>query len=246
MITDSFDEKSQALINPKVKENRAKCDVIIVTFSNEIEDYVKTNFSAKQVNEFSCCNGKFPIFVFEHNGKTFGFYKSVLGAPVSVGMLEDVATMLDCKKFVVFGSAGVLDKNCYGRVIVPTYAYRDEGTSYHYTKAEDYIEIENSEIVVNFMENNNISFVKGKCWTTDAFYRETKTNFDKRRKDGCIAVDMECSAMQACANFRNLDLYYFFLSGDLLDSPEWCEKGLKEANHSHQNFDIALHLAEKI
>ena len=96
------------------------------------------------------------------------------------------------------------------------------------------------------MQKYDIPFAKGKCWTTDAFYRETKNNIIKRQKDGCIAVDMECSAMQACANFRKLDLYYFFLSGDLLDSPEWVEKGLHEANHRFQNFDIALQLAEEL
>ena len=57
---------------------------------------------------------------------------------------------------------------------------------------------------------------------------------------------MECSAIQAMCDFRNLDLYYFFLSGDLLDSPEWVEDGLKEANHNYHNFEIALKLASEI
>ena len=246
MITNTFDDKSQAIINPINKENRSQCDVVIATFSNEIENYVVNKYNAQKVNEFSCCNGKLPIYTFEYNGKNFGFYKTLLGAPASVGMLEDVATMFDCKKFVVFGSAGTLDKTCYGKVIVPTFAYRDEGTSYHYAKAEDYIKIDNAEKVAKVMKKFGIPFVEGKCWTTDAFYRETKNNIEKRQKDGCVAVDMECSAMQACAKFRGLDLYYFFLSGDLLDSPEWDETGLHEANHRFQNFDIALHLAEQL
>lgn len=246
MITDTFDDKSPALIEPKVRGNMVDCDVIIATFSDQIEEYVVKNFKAQQVNEFTCCNGAFPIYIFSFNGITFGFYKTLLGAPASTGMLEDVATMFNCKKFVVFGSAGTLDKNCYGKVVVPTYAYRDEGTSYHYAKAEDYIKIKNSKVVSEFMKKHDIPFAQGKCWTTDAFYRETKKNIEKRRNDGCIAVDMECSAMQAVSDFRNLDLYYFFLSGDLLDAPEWDEKGLKEANHNFKNFDIALHLAEEI
>lgn len=246
MITDTFDNSSQTLINPIDKENRIKCDVVIATFSYEIENYVVNTFNAKEINEFRCCNGRHPIFVFEYNGKRFGFYKTLLGAPASVGMLEDIITMFDCDKFVVFGSAGILDKNCRGKAVVPTFAYRDEGTSYHYAKAEDYIKLENAEIVEKFMQKYEIPFVKGKTWTTDAFYRETKNNLDKRQKDGCVAVDMECSAMQACAKFRGIHLYYFFLSGDLLDSPEWDEKGLHEANHRFQNFDIALHLAEEL
>ena len=158
-------------------------------------------------------------------------------------MIEDVATMLDCNKFLIFGSAGTLDKNCYGKVIVPTFAYRDEGTSYHYAKPKDYIEIKNNKIVADFMSKNSIPYNSGKTWTTDAFYRETQNNLKKRKEDGCIAVDMECSALQAVCDFRGLDLYYFFLSGDLLDAPKWEKEGLSEANHNFHNFDIALHLA---
>ena len=246
MITTSFDAETPAIINPKKKDNVVKCDVIIVTFSNEIEKWVIENFKARQIGEFSCVNGQFPIFVFEYNGKVFGFYKTLLGAPASVGMLEDVAMMFDCKKFLVFGSAGALDKDCYGKVMVPTFAYRDEGTSYHYKETSDYIELKNANFVENFMKKNNIPFKIGKCWTTDAFYRETEKNLQKRKNDGCIAVDMECSAMQAVCDFRNYELFYFFLSGDLLDAPEWVEEGLRDANHRPQNFEIALRLAQEI
>lgn len=243
MITNSFDEKSPAMISPKKREKTTKCDVVIATFSNEIETYVVEKFGAKKVENFTCANGSFPIYAFEFNGKTFGFYKTFVGSSLSVGMMEDVATMFDCKNFLVFGSAGTLDKKCYGKVMIPTFAYRDEGTSYHYEKASDYIEVKNAGFVAEFMKENEIPFEVGKCWTTDAFYRETENNLKARQQDGCIAVDMECSALQALCNFRGYELFYFFLSGDLLDSPEWIEEGLKEANHNYQNFEIALRLA---
>lgn len=53
------------------------------------------------------------------------------------------------------------------------------------------------------MEESGIPFVKGKTWTTDSFYRETNNNFEKRKADGCISVEMECSAIQAMCDFRN-------------------------------------------
>ena len=246
MITESFDEIKTAVINPQTREDVQKCDVVIVTFSNLIEEYVVEKFKPIKVGDFRCVNGFFPIYLFEHNGKKFGFYKTLLGAPASVGMMEDVITMFESKKYLVFGSAGTLDKDCYGKVMIPTAAYRDEGTSYHYEKPADYVEIKNANIVEEFMKNNNISYKMGKTWTTDAFYRETERNLKARQNDGCIAVDMECSAIQSMCNFRDVDLYYFFLSGDLLDSPEWVEEGLKEANHDYQNFEIALKLASEI
>ena len=246
MITDSFDDQSREHTFPPEQTNVAKCDVVIVTFSNQIEEYVVDKFKATQFNEFSCVNGKTPIYTFEHNGKVFGFYKTLLGAPASAGILEDTHIMFDCNKYLVFGSAGTIDKDCYGKVVVPTYVYRDEGTSYHYAKPSDYIEIKNHEIVANFMKKHGIPHKVGKGWTIDALYRETQNNIEKRKKDGCLVVDMECSALQAVCDLRGIDLYYFFLSGDLLDAPEWDKEGLKEANHNFQNFEIALKLAEEL
>ena len=246
MIIDSFDCESKAIINPKEKEKKVKCDVVIVTFSHEIEKYVLSNFRYEEVGEFCCVTGNFKFYTIKYKGKIFGFYKTILGSSIAVGMLEDISTYYDCSKYLVFGSAGVLDKTCERKVVVPTFAYRDEGTSYHYAKAEDYIEIKNAKMIINFMKKYNIPYKSGKCWTTDGFYRETENNLRKRQNDGCVAVDMECSAIQAFCNFRNLDLFYFFLSGDLLDAPEWDDSGLKKANHNFENFNIALHLAYEL
>ncbi len=61
--------------------------------------------------------------------------------------------------------------------MVPTEAYRDEGTSYHYAPASDYIAIKNADVVARFMKENKTPYIKGKTWTTDAFYWETVSNF---------------------------------------------------------------------
>ena len=78
--------------------------------------------------------------------------------------------------------------------MIPTEAYRDEGTSYHYIEPADYIKIKNSSIVAEFFESKKLPYILGKTWTTDSFYRETEGNIEKRKKDGCISVEMECSA----------------------------------------------------
>ena len=246
MINETYDEEYLALINPKPIEKPKKCDVVIVTFSNEIEEFVKKEYKAEPFNAFRCVNGKSPVYTFEYKGKTFGFYKTLLGAPASVGMIEEVSPMFDSKKYIVFGSAGSLCKEHQGKVIVPSFAYRDEGTSYHYQPADDYICVKNSDRVAQFMEKYKIPHHVGRVWTTDAFFRETKRNYENRKADGCVAVEMECSAMQAVCDFRNLDLYYFLFTGDLLDAPKWDENDLLGANHNFKNFEIALHFANEL
>jgi uridine phosphorylase len=134
--------------------------------------------------------------------------------------------------------------------MVPTEAYRDEGTSYQYAPAADYITVKHAAVVASFMKDNGIPYVQGKTWTTDSFYRETVNNFQKHKADGCISVEMEGAALQAMCNFRGLELYLFFTSGDLLDAPEWNERHAhgetKGTQHDVGHFDIALELSRAV
>lgn len=248
MITDSFDNQSKAIINPMINENAPEVDACILTFSNKIEEFVLANYECKQIGAFWFATGMTPVYRIEYKGKKFAFYKTYVGAPACVGTVEDTLAVIKTDKYVVFGGAGCLDREiAHGKVMVPTEAYRDEGTSYHYAPAADYIKIKNADAVATFMKENGLPFVMGKTWTTDSFYRETVNNFEKHKADGCISVEMECAALQAMCDFRGLNFYTFFTSGDLLDAPEWDERHkegeIKGTQHDAGHFDIALELA---
>lgn len=249
MITDSFDDRSDAIINPPINENAPRVDACILTFSHEIETLASNRY--EQIASFYFATGSVPIYRIDDRGKTFAFYKTYVGAPACVGTVEDTLSLIKTDKYIVFGGAGCLNKEiAHGKVMIPTEAYRDEGTSYHYAPPSDYITVKNADIVARFMKENGIPYVQGKTWTTDAFYRETINNFKKRKADGCISVEMECAALQAMCDFRGLDLYMFFTSGDLLDAPEWDKRHqageTKGTQHDVGHFDIALELARYI
>lgn len=81
-----------------------------------------------------------------------------------------------------FGSCGSLDKSITGgHLIVPNAAYRDEGTSYHYAPASDYIEIKTAGKLAQIFDEIGVPFIQTKTWTTDGFYRETQNNAAKRK-----------------------------------------------------------------
>ena len=83
---------------------------------------------------------------------------------------------MGAKKFVLFGSCGVLDDDkVKDRIIVPVSAVRDEGTSYHYVAPSPEIEADSHSIQIleNVLKNCGYPYVKGKTWTSDAIYRET-------------------------------------------------------------------------
>ena len=251
MIINSFDDKSEAKINPKFNNDAYELDVCILTFSSIIEEYVLNNYKCEKIGEIKDAADTRSIYKINYKGKKIGFFKTYVGAPSCVGSIETSFEVIKTKKFILFGGAGCLDKEiAHGKVMVPNYAYRDEGTSYHYKEASDYIDIKNHDVVSEFMKLNEIPYVEGKTWTTDAFFRETINNFEKRKSDGCISVEMECSAVQAVCDFRNLELYVFFTSGDLLDSPKWDQRhingDIEGTQHDSTHFDIAIELANYV
>ena len=248
MVTDTFDNKTEEIIKVWRNEDAKKVDVCIVTFSGEILKYVTEQYECEKLGDLYSSNGANPVYGFTYKGKQFAVYMSFVGAPGCVADMEDTLSVINTDKYVVFGGCGCLNKEiARGRVMVPTQAYRDEGTSYHYAPASDYVTVKNSDVVAAFMEEAGLPYVLGKTWTTDAPHRETRGNFEKRKAEGCISVEMECAAVQAMSDLRGLNVYYFLTSGDLLDSPKWdarMEKDRKkQTQHDPGHFDIALELA---
>ena len=55
--------------------------------------------------------------------------------------------MTGADKFILFGSAGALDKEkTKGKYVIPTEAYRDEGMSYHYAPPGDGLQEANHDL----------------------------------------------------------------------------------------------------
>lgn len=251
MIINTFDNKSEPIIDIKKKDNAIKVDVCIITFSNIIEQYILDNYECSKIAEYKFVTGTTPIYGFKYNGHDFAFFRTYVGGPACVGSIEDTQWELIVDKYILFGGAGCLNKEiAKGKIMIPTEAYRDEGTSYHYAPASDYIKVKNYEVVASFMKEAKIPHVLGKTWTTDSFYRETRNNFEKHKSDGCISVEMECASVEAMCQFRNIDVYTFFMSGDLLDAPEWDERKIpgeiKGTQHDGRYFEIALKLANYV
>lgn len=249
-IEKSFDDKSEALITPeKIYGNHKKiADICIITFSHAVHDRVLKTYSCKKVANSGTANGKIPIYFIEE--KNILFYLSPIGSAVAGTVLDEVRCLTKACKFIVFGSCGILDENkCSGKIIIPTEAYRDEGFSYHFEKAADYIEISKSPVLIKILNDLHIENISGRTWTTDAIYRETVNNKNVRKSEGCICVEMECAGLQALCNFRGLELYQFFFGGDLLGDINW-SRGTLGTNTEKSNqincFELALEIAEKI
>ncbi len=89
--------------------------------------------------------------------------------------------------------------------------------SQRYVTRHDFL----TDTAVQCLERHGVSYVVGKVWTTDAIYRETPEIIAERKKQGCIAVEMECSASLAVAEFRNIPIIQFFYGAYNLDCDKW-------------------------
>ena len=224
-IFNRFYENRNAFLNPcDITEKVSGFpEVCITTFSeNIIKDFVENNETKMIANLYSA-NGTIPVYEIEYADKKMGLFLSRVGAPACVAGLEEIIA-LGAQKVVQFGCCGILNQSIAdGKIIVPTLAVRDEGTSYHYFPASEEIDADSSsvDITVQCLKRYKIPYVVGKVWTTDAIYRETPEAVRERKMQGCIAVEMECSASLAVAKFRKIPIIQFFYGADNLDSDQW-------------------------
>lgn len=231
-VFQQYPKDKNAFINPGdyTKELPGFPEVCITTFSeNIINTFIKNN-DVEKIAELYTSNGALPVYAIQYADTRFGLFLSRVGAPACVAGLEEIIAM-GAKKIVQFGCCGVLNQSAVGdRIILPVSAVRDEGTSYHYIPGSEEIEadISSINIAVQKLENLHIPFITGKVWTTDAIYRETPDVIQQRRQQGCIAVEMECSACLAVARFREVPIIQFLFGADSLDAEKWEPRDLTE------------------
>ena len=253
MITDSFDN-SRPLIDPKnlvekqiVEKYGFYPDVMILTFSEKLIDILMESGEIDIAGEGLALGGEEKHPIFKIKGTNTAIFHTGMGAPMAAGAIEQLHALFGCKKFIIFGSCGTLIDLEEGKLIVPTQAYRDEGVSYHYAEAADYIKIDNAEKLAEILDECGADYVKCRTWTTDAFFRETENNRNRRVEEGCICVEMEIAALQAVCDFRGIEFYPFVYGADSLHG-EWAKRilGDNEMDHRLAYFYLAKNVSQQI
>ena len=246
ILLEDYDSNRLAIIEPKMVAPPLDGfpKTAITCFSKRLLDKALEGREKEEICVLETEDGGIPVYRITYKEREFALYMSRVGAPACVVQMEEMISR-GADAFVMFGSCGVLD-NSLGKwhTIIPTAAMRDEGVSYHYLPASP--EVEAQPDCVKILEDVFLqwgeAFVCGKVWTIDAIYRETRAKAEKRREQGCIAVDMEAAAVQAVAKFRGVKLAQFFYAEDNLDNPVWDDRGLSYQIHTEADrlFQAAL------
>ena len=226
-----FDEEINAVIEPKNVIQRIDMPKnVVICFFMDVIEKLKIEGKLRLITNLKSEMGLHPIYEMQCDEKSIALFHPGIGAPLCAGMLEEVIA-LGGEKFIAVGGAGVLDRSIsVGHVLVPVSAVRDEGTSYHYLKPsrEVHMNPEAVETIRKVLERNKCKYLMVKTWTTDAFYRETTNKVNHRKAEGCLTVEMECSAFIAVAKFRNVVFGQILYGGDDVSCELWDSRCWKD------------------
>jgi uridine phosphorylase len=230
---------SEAQIEPsRVIKPKDVPEVCVISFFMDVILKVVGNHQAKVIVDNRWEDGPHPIYELQYSGQRIAFFHPGVGSPIASGLLEE-AIAYGCKKFIVVGGAGVLEKGLeVGKLILVTAAVRDEGVSYHYLPPAREVSSHPAgcQALASVLEEKGIPYVKAKTWTTDAPYRETSSTIVQRRSEGCLTVEMEAAALMAVASFRKVILGQLLYAGDDLSGSEWDNRGWQSRQEIRENM----------
>lgn len=147
----------------------------------------------------------------------------LVGSPYAA-MLAESLIAWGAQSLLFLGWCGAISETlAIGDLVLPTAALIDEGTSRHYGAAADE-SAPGGTLVQKLSEAcalQGIGAHRGKVWTTDAPFRETRDKVLGFRHQGALAVEMECSALFTLGAFRNAEVAALLVVSDDLSSLTW-------------------------
>lgn len=232
-----YDDNPLSVIMPTHEKLGIKLpEKAVFAFLGETIDYYAKTHNGKVISEFISATKKYPIYIVDYKGEEICLCQAPVGS-AAAAQLMDWLIGYGVKKIISSGSCGVLVDLPENTFLVPIKALRDEGTSYHYLPPSRYVEL-NRE-VLNSMEQTlrkmNLPYTECTTWSTDGFYRETRDKIEYRKSEGCMVVEMECSALAACAQFRGAEFGQLLFTADSLanvdayDERDWGTQSLEKA-----------------
>lgn len=202
-----------------------------------IDEYALAH-DAKIAGHFISATKEYPIYVVEYKGEEICLCQAPVGS-AAAAQLMDWLIGYGVETIISAGSCGALTDLPENVFLVPTKALRDEGTSYHYLPPSRFVEL--NKTVLQSMENTltdkGLPYIECTTWSTDGFYRETREKIQYRKSEGCSVVEMECSALAACAQFRGANFGQLLFTADSLanlddyDEREWGAASFMKALH---------------
>lgn len=236
-----YDNNPEAVIMPGHErlniELPKKC---VYGFLGEyIDEFAKEN-KAKKVAEFESITKIYPIYEIKYNNEMICLVQAPMGSAPSAQLLDWLISY-GVEEIISTGTCGSLVDIPENTFLVPKVALRDEGTSFHYLPPSRYVEIDERALyaIEKTLKEHGLKYKQIMTWTTDGFFRETKDLVAYRIEEGCSVVEMECSALAACAKLRDAIWGQILFTADSLADIEKYDT----RNWGGDSFEYSLKLA---
>jgi nucleoside phosphorylase len=178
----------------------------VLDFDGELADVAREDFRASPCPSWPCFHTT--MLCLGRDGFQMGLIPGTVGAPFAVLVAEQLIAC-GCRHIIGYSSSGaVADWLPLPCLVVPDRALRDEGTSYHYLPPAAWVESPGNlgAIVARRAAECGLSVHRGPTWTTDAPYRETRTQIERHRANGILTVEMEAAALMALSHVSGAEI----------------------------------------
>jgi uridine phosphorylase len=237
-----FDPDPQGVLDPASRfKPGALPERLVMTFFGPALQATVQRAQARVLHTTQTFGMARPVYGLHRGGQDLALFQCGVGSAVAAGFLEECIA-LGARKILVCGGAGVLDRAIsQGHLLLPTSAVRDEGLSYHYLPpaAEVAPDARAVAALEKVLQARKAPFMRGKTWSTDGLYRETRGKIARRRTQGCLSVEMEAAGLFAVAQFRKVQVAQLLYGGDDVSGQAWDHRGWQE-NFSVQEMMLEI------
>ena len=107
------------------------------------------------------------------------------------------------------------DRYVKDRIFMPDKAFQDEGVSYKYLPASDFVPSDPDLTAIgrHVLDTNDTDYMSGPVWTGEALYRITGECLADRLGRGCVLLDRCQAALAAVAARRKVRFSALFCAG---------------------------------
>lgn len=240
-----IDLSKQAVIEPGVENLEYKFhEKLLFAFvpDDEINSFLDKH-SHKTLGKFKTVSFRQKVYEVKINNQLITLCQAPVGASASTKFLDWLINY-GVKQVLSVGNAGALDNLPENTMFVPQEAIRGEGTSFYYKEPSKIIALDKNFVrrVENEIKNLGFQYEEGTTWTTDGFFRETPNQVLQAKKLGAKTVEMECSALAACAEFRNISFAQILFTADSLADMDNYDK----RNWGHDSYSVGLNIGSQV
>ncbi len=192
---------------------------VLLTFQRHLVDYAAGKHATRQVRIFNA-----DLYLFKRTGYQLGLISGFGSGSSATAALVDQLSAFGVRQFTAIGLAGGLQPDQRpGHLVISQQAIRDEGVSRHYLPPAEAVESskEMAEGVSTVLAKKDHSHSSGVTWTTDAPFREIRSDVLGYQHRGVLAVDMEAAAIFAVAKANGLPALALFSIADTLANGIW-------------------------